>query len=51
MPYRETFFVASFHNILKLEGALTSLLLKSVTQNATSSSKVEVNEEKSRLMV
>jgi hypothetical protein len=40
--------VASFHNVLKLGGALTPKLLKFATQNATSSSKVEVNEEKSR---
>jgi len=43
------FSLASVHNVLKLEGALTSLLLKFFTQNSTSSSKVEVNEEKLRL--
>jgi len=43
------FSVASFHNVRKLGDALTSLLLKFVTKNATLSSKVEVNEEKTRL--
>jgi hypothetical protein len=40
---------ASFNNVLKLGGVLIPLLLKFATQNATPNSKVEVNEEKSRL--
>jgi hypothetical protein len=38
--------VVSFHNVLKLGGALTPLLLKFATQNAISSSKVKVNMDK-----
>jgi hypothetical protein len=49
MPIGKQLSIASFHNVLKLGGALKSLLLKFSTQNATSHSKVEVSEEKSRL--